>query len=261
MTAKKFCDYTVDESGVALMVINNPPMNTLGKPVLTDMADAVTRANADREVRVLVFTGEGKAFIAGADINEFTPITTRKEGSDFLINGQSVLNLIENSEKPFIAAINGFCLGGGLETALACHIRLADETAQIGLPEIKLGIIPGYGGTQRTTRLIGKGRAYELILSGNFLTGKQAEVYGIVNRCTPRGMVVDEARKLATEISLRSRMAVKNAMRAVREGLDMEFMTALSFERNLFGELCETDDKKEGTSAFLEKRKPVFKDR
>lgn len=260
MTAKKFCDYTVDESGVALMVINNPPMNTLGKPVLADMADAVTRANADREVRVVVFTGEGKAFIAGADINEFTPITTRKEGSDFLINGQSVLNLIENSEKPFIAAINGFCLGGGLETALACHIRLADETAQIGLPEIKLGIIPGYGGTQRTTRLIGKGRAYELILSGNFLTGKQAEVYGIVNRCTPRGMVVEEARKLATEISLRSRMAVKNAMRAVREGLDMEFMTALSFERNLFGELCETDDKKEGTSAFLEKRKPVFKD-
>jgi len=261
MQTQKFCDYTVDEKGVALMVIKNPPMNTLARPVLEDIQNAVKRANADNSVRVIVFTGDGKAFIAGADINEFTPIKNKSEGSDFLINGQSVLNLIESSDKPYIAAINGFCLGGGMETALACHIRLADEKAKLGLPEIKLGIIPGYGGTQRTPRLIGRGRAYELILSGNFISGRQAELYGLVNRAVPEGHVVTEALALAAEIAGRGRVAVKNTMRAVREGVDMEMMTALSFERTLFGELCETEDKKEGTAAFLEKRNPSFTDR
>ncbi len=257
----KTCNYTVDESGIALMTINNPPMNALSRPVLEDMKDAISRANSDTAVRVVIFTGAGKAFIAGADIKQFLDIKSAKEGGDFLIPGQSILNLIENADKPYIAAINGFCLGGGLETALACHIRLADEAAQIGLPEIKLGIIPGYGGTQRTPRLIGKGRAYELILSGNFISGRQAETYGVVNRTVSSGTVVDEARKLAKAIAARGRIAVRNAMRAIREGTAMEFMAAQDFERGLFGELCMTDDKKEGVAAFLEKREPKISDK
>jgi enoyl-CoA hydratase/carnithine racemase len=260
-TEKKYCDYTVDERGVALMAVNNPPMNTLSQGVLADIKDAIKRANADPAVRAVVFTGEGKAFIAGAAINEFVPKNTKKDGASYLENGQEMTNLIENSDKPYIAAINGYCLGGGMETALACHIRLADETAQIGLPEIKLGIIPGYGGTQRSARLIGKGRALELILSGNFISGKQAELYGIVNRAVSQGQVVEEAKKLATAIAARSRCAVKNALRAVSEGPSMEFMKAMTFERELFGELCETADKKEGIAAFLEKREAKFTDR
>lgn len=258
---EKKCSYTVDDSGVAVMIINNPPMNALSRPVLADMREAITKALSDDRVRVIVFTGAGKAFIAGADIREFQNIRKKQEGSDFLIPGQEIYNLIENGDKPFIAAVNGFCLGGGMEFIVACHIRLADESAQIGLPEIKLGIIPGYGGTQRTPRLIGKGRAHELILSGNFLTGKEAELYGIVNRAVPKGEVVNEAKKLAGAIAARSRCAVKNAMRAIREGMDMEFKPALKFERDLFGELCETADKAEGVGAFLEKREPKFQDR
>lgn len=257
----KKCNYTVDEDGVALMTINYPPMNTLSRPVLADMQDAISRANADRSVRVVVLTGAGKAFIAGADINELLDKNTKKDGADFLINGQTVLNMIENSDKPYIAAINGFCLGGGMETALACHIRLSDESAQIGVPEIKLGIMPGYGGTQRTARFIGKSRTYELVLSGNFISGKQAEAYGIVNRAVPKGEAVPEAIKLAKSISSKSRMAVKNAMKAIKDGLDMEMMSALKFERELFGELCETQDKKEGVAAFLEKRNAKFNDK
>ncbi len=260
-TDKKFCSYTVDDRGVALMVVNNPPMNTLSQNVLSDIRETVIRANADPAVRAVVFTGEGKAFIAGADINEFVPKNTKKDGAGYLEKGQEMTNLIENSDKPYIAAINGFCLGGGMETALACHIRLADETAQIGLPEIKLGIIPGYGGTQRSARLIGKGRALELILTGNFISGRQAELYGIVNRAVPKGQVVEEAKSLAAAIASRSRCAIKNALRAVSEGPAMEFTKAMSFERELFGELCETADKKEGIAAFLEKREAKFTDR
>ena len=257
----KTCSYTVDERGIAIMTINNPPMNTLSQPVLQDMKSAILAANTDPAVRVVVFTGAGKAFIAGAEIREFLNVNTVKEGDALLQNGQGILNLIENADKPYIAAINGYCLGGGAETALACHIRLADENAQIGLPEIKLGIIPGYGGTQRTPRLIGKGRAYELILSGNFLNGRQAELYGLVNRATPAGQVVEEATKLAAAIAARGRIAVKNAMRAIKEGVLKEFMEAQAFERQLFGELSQTEDKKEGVAAFLEKREARFRDR
>ena len=169
------CCYSVNEAGVALMEINNPPMNALSRPVLDDIRDTLVKALADKDVRVIVFTGAGKAFIAGADISELNDYETAQEGADFLIRGQEVTHIFMNADKPVIAAINGFCLGGGMEMALACHIRLADEGATLGLPEIKLGIIPGYGGTQRAPRLIGMGRALELILSGNFLNGKQAE--------------------------------------------------------------------------------------
>jgi enoyl-CoA hydratase len=255
------CSYTVDGQGVALMIINKPPMNALSTPVIKDIREAVEKALTDDAVRVVVFTGEGKAFIAGADISEFTALNTQQAGSDWLKAGQDLLNLIENADKPFIAAINGYALGGGTEVALACHIRLVDETAQMGLPEIKLGIIPGFGGTQRSPRQFGTGRAYELILSGNFISGKQAAEYGIANRCTPKGEVLNEAKKLASVIALRGRPAIKTAMDVIRTGITMEFNAALKMERDGFGSLCETDNKREGVTAFLEKRDPVPKDK
>jgi len=257
----KKCYYSVDEKGIALMEINNPPMNALSTPVLQDIKDTIAKALADSAVRVVIFTGFGKAFIAGADINEIKALNTAKAGSTYLINGQDILNMIEKGDKPFIAAINGFCLGGGMELALACHMRLADESAQMGLPEIKLGIIPGYAGTQRTPRLIGRGRAYELVLSGNFITGSQAELYGLVNRAVPKGQAVEEAKKLAAPIAAKSRMAIRGAMQSIREGLFMDYYEAQKNEREIFGTLCETADKNEGVDAFLNKREPSFKDK
>jgi len=254
------CTYSVDEAGVALMVIDNPPMNALSTKVVNDIREAVNKALKDDAVRVVVFTGAGKAFIAGADISEFVDLNTQKAGSDYLKNGQETLNLIENADKPFIAAINGYALGGGTELALACHMRLADETAQMGLPEIKLGIMPGYGGTQRTPRAAGLGRAYELILSGNFITGKQAAEYGLVNRSVPKGTVVDDAKALARAIASRGRPAIKRAMGAIKATLSMPLTEGLKFERDEFGLLCETANKKEGVSAFLEKRNALPKD-
>jgi enoyl-CoA hydratase/carnithine racemase len=255
------CSYWVNEAGVALMEISNPPMNALSRPVLADIRDSLTKALADGAVRVIVFTGAGKAFIAGADISELSDFETAQEGADFLIPGQELSHVFMNADKPVIAAINGFCLGGGMEMALACHIRLADEGATLGLPEIKLGIIPGYGGTQRTTRLIGMGRALELILSGNFISGKQAEEYGLVNRAVPKGTVVEEALKLAAAIAAKSRVAVQAALRAVHEGITMDLTTAMKYEREQFGICYASGDKKEGIAAFTQKREPQFKDK
>ena len=259
--SEKKCSYTVSD-GVAIMTVDNPPVNALSAPVLVDIQEVVQKVLADETVRVVVFTGAGdKAFIAGADIKEFIPLTRKEEGSYFLKFGQEVTNLMTAADKPFIAAINGFCLGGGMEFALACHIRLADEKAQIGLPEIKLGIIPGYGGTQRAPRFIGKARALELILSGNFLSGSQAADYGIVNRVTPAGTVLEEAVKLAKTIAAKSRMNIRAALKAVNQGFDMPLADGMKLERDLFGELCESADKIEGVNAFLEKRESDFSDR
>ncbi|HPI92563.1 MAG TPA: enoyl-CoA hydratase-related protein [Deltaproteobacteria bacterium] len=257
----KKCTYTVNEAGVALMEISNPPMNALSRPVLADIRDTLAKALTDKAVRVIVFTGAGKAFIAGADISELNDFETAQEGADFLIPGQEISHLFMHADKPVIAAINGFCLGGGMEMALACHIRLADEAATLGLPEIKLGIIPGYGGTQRTPRLIGAGRALELILSGNFLNGKQAEEYGLVNRAVAKGTVVDEAMKLAGAIAAKSRVAVQAALRAVHEGGAMDLHSAMKYEREQFGICYASEDKKEGVAAFSQKREPKFRDR
>ena len=255
------CSYSVDETGVAMMVIDNPPMNALSRAVIEEIQDSFEKAFADPGVRVIVFTGAGKAFIAGADITELDNFTTAQEGADSLLSGQILSNLIMNADKPVIAAINGFCLGGGMEMALACHIRLADESATLGLPEIKLGIIPGYGGTQRTPRLIGMGRALELILSGNFIKGRQAEAWGLVNRAVPKGTVVEEAMKLGATIAAKSRVNVQAAIRAVMEGMTMDLYSGMKLERELFGICYASEDKKEGTAAFAQKREPKFRDK
>lgn len=260
MSDKK-CSYVVTD-GVAVMTVDNPPVNALSATVLTDIRAAIEEALNDDAVRVIVFTGAGsKAFIAGADITEFVDLNEKQAGSDFLKRGQEITNLIENANKPFIAAINGFALGGGLEFALACHIRIADERASLGLPEINLGLIPGYGGTQRTTRLLGKARAMELILTGKPIKGAKAAELGLVNHSVPAGTVVEEATKLAKIIAGKSRMNISAAMKAISQGPDLPMDQAMKFERDLFGEVCETDDKREGIAAFLEKRDADFKDR
>ena len=260
MTERK-CTFSVRD-GIAVMTVDNPPVNALSAAVLDDINNAVNEALIDDSVRVIILTGSGKrAFIAGADISEFVNLSDKKAGSDFLVKGQEITNLIESADKPFIAAIHGFCLGGGMEFALACHIRLADETAQFGQPEINLGIIPGYGGTQRGVRQLGKARALELLLSGNFIPAQQAADYGIVNRVVPAGEVLDEAMALAETIAKKSRMPVKATIKAVNEGMGMEIGKAMKLEREIWGELCETEDKEEGVAAFLEKRDASFKDK
>ena len=248
------CTYEVNANGVATMTVNNPPMNALSSSVLDDIISSVKKAIADDSVRVVVFTGAGKAFIAGADIRELEKQNEKVAMSKYLEKGHGLCNMIESADKPFIAAISGFALGGGMEVALGCHIRIAEETAQLGLPEIKLGIIPGYGGTQRTPRYIGTGRAYELVLSGNFISGKQASEYGLVNRSVPKGEAMNEAMKLAEEIAKRGRPAVKVAMDVIRKGLELEKMAGQKYERDGLGILCETDNKKEGVAALVEKR-------
>ena len=248
------CTYTVDQLGIALMTIDNPPMNALSTAIINDIRECVQKALNDDTVRVVVFTGAGKAFIAGADIKELEANNEKAVTAQYLENGHDLMNLIEGADKPFIAAINGFALGGGCELALACHIRLADENAKMGLPEIKLGIIPGYGGTLRTPRLVGTGRTYELVLSGNFISGKQAAEYGLVNRSVPAGESVNEAKKLAVEIAKRGRPAIKVAMDVIRKGLELEKYQGQKYEREGLGILSETENKKEGVAAFFEKR-------
>ena len=204
MTDRK-CTYTVS-SGVAVMTIDNPPVNALSSVVLEDIEAAVNNALMDETVRAIVLTGTGKrAFIAGADITEFVDLKNKEDGTKHLVRGQEITKIIENADKPFIAAIQGYCLGGGMEFALSCHIRLADEKAQFGQPEIKLGVIPGYGGTQRGARQMGKARALELILSGDFISAKQAAEYGVINRVVPEGKVMEAAMELAGTIAKKSR--------------------------------------------------------
>jgi len=255
------CNYTVDENGIALMIIDNPPMNALSTSVLNEIRESVKKALADDAVRVVIFTGAGKAFIAGADIKELEKNNDKDVTVKYLENGHDLFNLIENADKPFIAAINGYALGGGCELALSCHMRIADETAQLGLPEIKLGVIPGYGGTQRTPRHVGLARAYELVLSGNFISGAVASEWGLVNHAAPRGESVNEAKKLALAIAKKGRPAVKVAMDVLRKGLVLEKYEGQKYEREGLGHLAGTENKKEGIAAFFEKREPRAIDR
>ena len=253
--------YHVDERGIAIMKINNPPMNALDEQVMSEMEDCARRIPYDEKVKVVVITGEGPTFVVGADINKVSEVDTVEKGIDATSKAHAILNLIENSRKPYIAAVNGLCLGGGTELALACHLRIAGDQAQMGLPEIMLGIMPGFGGTQRSARLLGTARALEIMLTGKFIDMKEAEQIGLVNRVVPNNEVLDEAMKLAKSISLKGQVAVRAIVEAVMEGVKLPLDDGLALESRLFGRLAESEDKKEGIKAFFEKRKPVFKDR
>lgn len=248
------------DGAVAVVTVNRPKvLNALNSATLDELRRAMLAFRHDDGVRVVVITGSGeKSFIAGADINELAE-QTPSGGRDHSLRGQHVLDLIQNLGKPVIAAINGFALGGGCELAMACSIRLAADTARLGQPEINLGIIPGYAGTQRLARLVGKGRALEILLTGDHITAAEAHRLGLVNRVVPAAELMTEARKLAATLASKAPVAMRFIIDAVNRGLDMPLAEAQVYEATLFGLVSSTDDMREGTRAFLEKRKAEFK--
>lgn len=250
------------DGAVATLTVNRPKvLNALNAPTLDELRRALLELRADDGVRVVIVTGAGeKSFIAGADINELA-VQTPVAGRDHGLRGQHVLELLENLGKPVIAAINGFALGGGCELAMACTIRLAAATAKLGQPEINLGIIPGYAGTQRLSRLVGRGRALEILLTGDTIDAAEAHRLGLVNRVVPAADLMIEARALAAKLATKAPIAMRYIIDAVNRGLDMPFAEGARFEATLFGLVSTTEDMREGTTAFLEKRKAEFKGR
>jgi enoyl-CoA hydratase len=248
------------DGAVATVTINRPKvLNALNAQTLDELQRTALDLRHDDGVRAIVLTGAGdKSFVAGADINELA-VQTPTGGREHARTGQRVFDLIENLGKPVIAAINGYALGGGCELAMACTIRLAADTAKLGQPEINLGLIPGYAGTQRLSRLVGKGRALELILTGAPIAAAEAERIGLVNRVVPAADLLAEARKLAHQLAKNAPVAARYIIDAINKGLEMPFAEGCVFEATLFGLVASTEDMREGTAAFLEKRKPEFK--
>ena len=247
---------------VTVLFVNRPNvLNAINRETLGEIADAVRAFTADDAQGALVVTGQGeKAFISGADINELSTLGPAA-AEDISRFGQRVVDLLEQSPKPVIAAVNGYAFGGGCELALACHMRLASENAVLGLPEVKLGIIPGYGGTQRLPRLVGPGRALELILSGRNIKADEAERIGLVNRVVPQVELVNEAVKLAQAILKNGPLAVAAALECVVRGMQLPLEQGLRFESGRFGILAASEDMHEGLQAFLDKRPANFKRR
>ena len=250
------------DGAVAVVTINRPQvLNALNLATIDELRRAALALKHDAAVRAIVITGAGdKSFVAGADVNELA-VQTPAQGKELALRGQHVFDLLENLGKPVIAAINGYALGGGCELAMACTLRVAADTARIGQPEINLGIIPGYGGTQRLSRLVGKGIALELLLTGRHITAAEALQIGLVNRVAPAANLLSEARTLAAELALKAPIAVQYIIEAVHRGLEVSFDKAQFLEAALFGLVASTDDMREGTKAFLEKRKPDFRGR
>jgi enoyl-CoA hydratase len=250
------------QDGIAVVTINRPKvLNALDTDTMNELDAAVRAAGKDSAVRGVVITGAGeKAFVAGADINILSKLSP-VEGKEYSLWGQGVLNRIERLGKPIVAAINGYALGGGLELALACHVRFASENAVLGLPEVSLGIIPGYGGTQRLARVVGKGRAMELVLSAGKIKADEALRIGLVNRVVPQNELLPAAKGWISECAKNGPVAVKLAIDALNDGLEMTQQEGLFLEASLFGLCAATDDMREGMAAFLEKRKAGFKGR
>lgn len=253
--------YKVDQ-GIGRLTIHRPEkLNALDRATIWEIDRCVAAAAADPGVGVVLVTGTGeKAFVAGADIQELSA-QTPSGGDAYARSGQAVFDRLERLGKPSLAAINGYALGGGLELALACTFRIAAETAKVGLPETTLGIIPGYGGTQRLARLVGPGRALEMILTGEMIDAREAHRIGLVNRVVPAVELPGAAEALARTLLARGPVALRMAMQAVQQGLDMSLADGQRLEAALFGIICSTEDMREGTRAFLEKRKPAFQGR
>ena len=247
------------KSGIAYITLNRPKvLNALNTPTWTDLRTAFEDAKADAGVRGVILTGAGeKAFIAGADISELAHVGAYDAEESSRL-GQGVLDIIENLGKPVIAAINGFALGGGCETAMACTIRIAAEHAKFGQPEVKLGLLPGGGGTQRLPRLVGKGRALQLILTGETISAQEAYRIGLVNEVVPAANLIARAETILKLISANAPIAIKFSLEAANKGMNSSQAEGFALEASYFGICAATEDKKEGTSAFLEKRAPQF---
>jgi enoyl-CoA hydratase len=248
------------KDGIGYITFNRPKvLNALNRKTVEELRDALLDARDDSSVRALILTGAGeKSFVAGADIGELAQ-RTPVDGKDFSLFGQSVFHLLETLGKPSICAINGFALGGGCELALSCTIRLASKAAKLGQPEVKLGIIPGYGGSQRLARLCGKGVAHELCLTGEMITAEEAQRIGLVNHIYEPAELLPAAEALAKKIIANAPLAVKYTMEAIERGVEMPQEEGLFLEATLFGLSCSTEDMREGTKAFLEKRKAEFR--
>jgi enoyl-CoA hydratase/carnithine racemase len=250
------------EDRVGIVTIDHPPLNTINSATLADLTACVLQALADPAVKVIVITGTDQSFCAGADVKEFqsvlgTPAFMRK-----IRDGHALFNQIERSPKPVIAAVNGrYCLGGGCELALACHMRIAEEGVKFGQTEIKLGLMPGWGGTQRLVRLVGLSKALEMILTGDHVRAKEAYRIGLVNQVVPKGEALGAALRLAQRMAALSGVALAKSLAAVYEGLDMRREEGLANEIKRFSEVAESEDIREGLASFLEKRRPQFKDR
>src|ERR1700754_2648076 len=250
------------KGAIAYVTLNRPKvLNALNQRTWEELKAAFEDARNDADVRGVILTGAGdKAFIAGADINELAQVTAveAENSSSF---GQEVLNLVENLGKPVIAAVNGFALGGGCETAMACTIRIATENAKFGQPEVKLGVIPGYGGTQRLPRLVGKGRALQLILTGDLVDAHEAHRIGLVNEVVPAADLILRCEAILKQINANAPLSIRYSIDAVNEGVDTDLTSGLKLEAKYFSLAAGTEDKKEGTSAFVQKRAPQFQGR
>lgn len=248
--------------GIATVTLNRPKsMNALNSQVFKELDHAFSEIDGDDEVRVAILTGSEKFFAAGADITEISKIATPVEAHRFLKDVQALFNRIEDLEKPVIAAISGLALGGGCELALACDLRIAAESAMFGQPEIKIGVIPGAGGTQRLPRIIGVTKAKELLYTGDVIDAQEAYRIGLVNKVVSVASLMEEARKMALKIARQPGMALKVTKLAVNGGLNMDIKSAMAYEARCFEILFSTEDQKEGMKAFVEKRKPAFKNR
>jgi len=246
----------------AVITINRPKvLNALNTQTIDELRRAILELKQDAAVRAVILTGAGeKSFVAGADINELA-VQSPTGGREHALTGQHVFDLVENMGKPVVAAINGYALGGGCELAMACTLRIAADTAKIGQPEIALGLIPGYAGTQRLPRLVGKGRAMEMILTGAPIGADEAQRIGLVNRVVPAAQLMDEAKKLAAQLGASAPIAMRYIVNAINKGVEMGFAEACQYEATLFGLVASTEDMREGTAAFLEKRKAAFRGR
>ncbi len=244
---------------IGLITINRPDkLNALNHETLVELKDVLEKLESDENIFVVIITGSGeKAFVAGADISEINKLNML-EGKKFAEFGQSVFSIIEKFEKPVIAAVNGFALGGGCELALSCHIRLASENAKFGQPEVNLGIIPGYGGTQRLTRLINSGRAAEMILTADMIDAIEALRIGLVNKVYPQSELQSQSFDMAVKIASKGQQAIRLALKAIKANDEVSLREGQNIEASLFALCCGNEDFKEGTKAFLEKRKPVF---
>lgn len=247
------------EDHLATITINRPSkLNALNKATIQELHDALAQLDAEATIKVIILTGSGeKAFVAGADISEFAHFSI-EEGAQLAALGQEILfDFVENMKTPVIAAVNGFALGGGLELAMSCHFRIASDNAKMGLPEVTLGVIPGYGGTQRLPQLVGKGRAMEMIMTAGMIDAETAKNYGLVNHVVPQTSLLEFTQEIAAKIAKNSPVAISYAIKAVNAGL-MNTKEGFKTEIKSFGKCFGTEDFKEGTTAFLEKRKATF---